>query len=149
MRNYPNTLFCFCIGCRVESKVASDSQSTASVTSTWFWSPTSRVQGISWRWAWKVQRLVGWAWAVTGVKIGSQTQFWLVSHSPSGSQAVTDAPPLHGTLCHLTGSLAKHSRERISGSELKVSRVICHFASFWTWFLILFYFWEKFICKKE
>ncbi|KAK6146879.1 hypothetical protein DH2020_017791 [Rehmannia glutinosa] len=34
-------------GYRAENKEGSGSQSTVSVTSTWFWSPTSRAQGIS------------------------------------------------------------------------------------------------------
>lgn len=115
----PFVYFFVCTVCRVESKVESDSQSTVSVTSTWFWSPTSRVQGISWRWAWKGQRLVGWPWVVTGVRTGSQTLSWLVSHSLSESQPVTVGLPLHGTLCHLIGNLAKLSLGRISGCELK------------------------------
>ena len=96
-RKCPDSLWIIYAGCHAASTEGSDSQSTASVTSTWFWSPTSRVQEISCAWALKAQRLVGWAWAATGVKTGSQTQFSLVSHCPSGSQAVTDAPLLHGT----------------------------------------------------
>ena len=96
-RKCPDSLWIIYAGCHAVSTEGSDSQSTASVTSTWFWSPTSRVQEISCAWALKAQRLVGWAWAATGVKTGSQTQFSLVSHCPSGSQAVTDAPLLHGT----------------------------------------------------
>ena len=112
------------------------SRSTASVTSTWFWSPTSRVQGISWGRAWKGQRQSGWAWAATGGRTGNQTRFWLVSHSPLGSQAVTDAHPPRGTLSHVIGNLAKPSRERILESNyytvfgsfafLKALCLICH-----------------------
>ena len=114
-RKCPDSLWIIYAGCHAASTEGSDSQSTASVTSTWFWSPTSRVQEISCAWALKAQRLVGWAWAATGVKTGSQTQFSLVSHCPSGSQAVTDAPLLHGTLSQLIGNSVKLLPARILG----------------------------------
>ena len=106
------------IGCRVENEGGSGSRSTVTVTSTWFWSPTLQVQEILWKWAWRDQRLDGWAWVVTGVKTGSQTQFWLASHYLSGSPAVIDAPLLHGTLFLQTGNLVKLSLERILGFKL-------------------------------
>jgi len=106
------------IGCRVENQGGSGSKSTVTVTSTWFWSPTLQVQEILWKWAWRDQRLDGWAWVVTGVKTGSQTQFWLASHYLSGSPAVIDAPLLHGTLFLQTGNLVKLSLERILGFKL-------------------------------
>ena len=49
-------------------------------------------------------------------------QFWLVSHSPSGSQGVTTAPPPHGTSCPPIGNSAKLSREKISGSDSNFPR---------------------------
>ena len=107
----------WCAGCLAVSREGWGSRSTASVTSTWFWSPTSRAQGISWGRAWKGQRLGGWAWAATGVRTGSQTLFWLVSHSPSGSQPVTDAPPPPGTSYPPIGNLVKHSPPKISESN--------------------------------
>ena len=105
----------FFTGCPVESKGESGSKSTDTVTSTWFWSPTLQVQEILWKWAWRDQRPGGWAWVVTGVKTGSRTQFWLVSHCLSGSPAVIDALPLHGMLFLQTGNSVKLLQERISG----------------------------------
>ena len=116
-RKCPECLWLIYAGCHAASTEGSGSQSTASVTSTWFWSLTSRVQGISCAWAWRAQRLAGWAWAVTGVKIGSQTQCWLVSHCLLGSQAVTGAPPPHGTWSQPTGNLVKLLQAKISGSN--------------------------------
>lgn len=104
-------------GCRAGRVVGSGSQSTASATSIWFWSATSRVQGISWGWAWKDPGLVGWAWAVTGDRIGNQMLFWLDSHSHSGSQAVTVALPPRGTLSRPTGNSVKPSPEKTSESK--------------------------------
>jgi len=109
---------------------------TASVTSTWFWSATWGVQGISWGRAWKGRGAGGWAWAATGGRTGNQTRFWLVSHSPSGWQAVTDAPPPLGTLSHPIGNSAKPSRARISESNSSytsyrvsiISIFFCHFS---------------------
>ena len=115
---------------------------TDSVTSTWSWSPTWEVQGISWGRAWKGRGAGGWAWAATGGRTGSQTRFWLVSHSPSGWQAVTDAAPLLGTLSHLIGNSAKPSWARISESSSSyilyrvwILSVLFYQFSFW----LLFY----------
>ena len=104
-------------GCHAEREEVSDSLSTAFVTSTWFWSPTSRVQGILCAWVWKVPTLRGWAWAATGGKIGNPTPFWWARPSPLESPAVTDARQPHGTWHHLIGSSDKPSWERISASK--------------------------------
>ena len=111
-------------GCHAGSTVGSGSRSTASVTSTWFWSRTWRVQGISWGRVWRGRGLDGWAWAVTGGRTGNQTRFWLVSHCRSGSQAVTGAAPPRGTLSQLIGNSGKPSQGRTSGS--KISKKLCY-----------------------
>lgn len=61
---------------------------------------------------------------------------WLDSHSPSGSQGVTGALPLPGTLSLPIGSLAKLSLERISESNIQFSRFIISFC-------LYICFWEK------
>ena len=104
-------------GCLVESTEVLGSPSTVSVTSTWCWSPTSQVQGISWGPASKGLEQSGWAWVATGVRTGSQTLFWLVSHSHSASQPVIVALLLHGTSSLPTGSLVKPSLATTLGSE--------------------------------
>lgn len=106
-------------GWHAEKQGASDSQSTVSVTSTWCWSPTSRVQGISCAWVLKEAKPRGWAWAVTGGKIGNPMQFWWARPSLLGLPAVTVAPQPLGTWHHLIGSLDKPSRARISESKKK------------------------------
>lgn len=105
-------------GCHAGNREESGSQSTASGTSTWYWSQTWQAQGTSWRRAWKAAKQSGWAWAETGVRTGNQTPSWSVSHCRSGWQPVTAAPPLLGTSSPPTGNLARLSPARISGSKI-------------------------------
>lgn len=112
--NFNSFFFWLYIECRAGSKEGSDSQSTGTVTSTWFWWQTWRVQVMWWMFGSKVRKPIGWWWAVTGDRTGSQTRCWLVSHSPSGSEAVIVALPLLGTLYPQIGNLVKPSPEKIS-----------------------------------
>ena len=105
-------------GYRAGSKEASDSLSTVSVTSTWFWWPTWRVQGISWMCGSRAPRLIGWAWAVTGDRTGNPTPFSWASRFLSGLEAAMAAPLLLRTWHHLIGSLVRPSRAKTSASEL-------------------------------
>ena len=120
------TKLLFGVGCHAVSEEESGSQLTDSVTSTWYWSPTLQVQGILWRCMLKDLRLTGCQWAVTGVRIGSQMLFWLVSHFPLGSQAVIGELPPLGILFLLTGSLAKLLPAKISGFKIQKKHKLTH-----------------------
>lgn len=110
----------FYTGCHAGKLVESGSQSTVSVTSTWFWSAMSRVQGISRKFGWKEPKQIGWVWVVTGGKIGNRMQFSSDNLFLSESPPVTAVPPPRGTLLRRIGNLVRPSPERISGCEVKV-----------------------------
>lgn len=116
-QNWPLYLLFISTESLVGRQAGLGSQLTVSVTSTWFWSAMLRVRVIFKRRGWKEQRLIGWAWAVTGVKTGNLTLFLPVNPSLSGLQAVTDVPPPHGTLFLPIGSSVKPSPGKISESR--------------------------------
>lgn len=98
------------------------SQSTASVTSTWYWWQTWQVQGISSAYSSKEPTPSGCPWAGTGDKTGNPILFLWARLSLLESQAVTVAPQPPITSLHRIGSSDRPSRAKISGFNWKYNK---------------------------